>query len=319
MRLSLLFLASALAAPSAFAADLGTYRPGTPYHSAIVPTANVCESQCAGDARCRGWNYVKAAPTAPGVCEFQSSIGSPVSSAISISGVSGTAAPQSSRIVQGATNTIRVGTTGQPIARDSITATPTRRIVREATPQITSQAAPYGSLPQQARAFQPALGGQSVVPSTRPPVQASPTAYRGPARIAPQARQPIEMTQPYPSGYPAQPMPAHSLPAQPQRFTQGRPPIGQTIAPPQPSPSQTQNWTPRMQAPAPQPMPRAPASHPVTWDTAQQAAPSQPSQPANNLYGRLHDDVVRNAPPAAASRPVTPVTQLPLAGAMPRQ
>jgi len=65
MRLfSILALTTLLSAP-AFAADLGTYRPGSPYHSVVAPGADVCESHCSGDAQCKGWNYVKVRLRAP--------------------------------------------------------------------------------------------------------------------------------------------------------------------------------------------------------------------------------------------------------------
>ena len=80
MRLfSLLAVTTLLSAP-AFAADLGTYRPGSPYHSVVAPGADVCESHCAGDAQCKGWNYVKVNPRAPGVCEFNAKSVSPIES-----------------------------------------------------------------------------------------------------------------------------------------------------------------------------------------------------------------------------------------------
>ena len=51
--LTLSLFATLLSAP-AFAADLGTYRPGTPYSSSPAGGADVCESHCAGEAQCRG-------------------------------------------------------------------------------------------------------------------------------------------------------------------------------------------------------------------------------------------------------------------------
>lgn len=123
-----------LASPS-FAADLGQYRPGNPYQSVIAPGAGICESQCAGDAQCRSWNYVKANPNVSGVCEFNANDVPPVASAISISGSN---SPVSSRrgVVPGGTNTIRVGTSPslQTQSTGRTQTTSTRRIVREAVP-----------------------------------------------------------------------------------------------------------------------------------------------------------------------------------------
>lgn len=132
-----------LSAP-AFAADLGMYRPGTPYSSSVAAGADVCDNQCAGDAQCRGWNYVKPNPRAAGVCEFLSSVSSPISSQISISGESQSATPFSTRVTQGATNTVRVGTTVTPRTNSvKVGQTPSgRRIVRQApSQQIAPQTA----------------------------------------------------------------------------------------------------------------------------------------------------------------------------------
>ena len=289
--LSLSVLSLLLSAP-AFAADLGTYRPGTPYHSTIVPGADVCESQCAGDARCRGWNYVKAVPSAPGVCEFQSSVGQPISSAVSISGISPSAMPMPNRVVAGDTNTVRVGTAVTPQTQE-------RRIIREPVPgpnvmhRVATHRAPAH------HGLQPMLDNSARIaaPSARP-VQQQP---RGRARSAPQSQQ---------------------FRMQPQRpVSQGRPPIGQPI--PAPQTYQPQSVQPHAQRPvgsqqphhgaiapqALQPMPRASVSNPVTFQQTPSANPS--------LYGHLNDDVPVNATPVSPgyARPVAPVQQTQLAGA----
>jgi len=54
MRFVTLSLFAALLSAPAFAADQGTYRPGTPYNSTVAGSANACDSQCTGDAQCRG-------------------------------------------------------------------------------------------------------------------------------------------------------------------------------------------------------------------------------------------------------------------------
>lgn len=329
MRLTLLSCTAALIAAPAFAADLGTYRPGTPYHSVIVPTANVCESQCEGDAQCRGWNYVKAAPSAPGVCEFQSSIGAPVSSAISISGVSNSAMPLSSRVIEGNTNTIRVGTAVAPKPASVTQTSPSgRQIVRQAVPGQYSQ-----TMPTPQMGFRPALDGYSGAQ----PQMTRPTVSRGPARQSPQMR----MVRP------SAPQNAYQQPQFTQSY-QGRPPVGQPIAPapatqvqgqfaPTPqvipaqsriisAPSQAQTYrAPQAQTYAPpqpfnqtpaQAMPRSSANNPVSWESIRQPQ-SSPQQPS--LYGQLNDDVRQSSPmPTAQSYPSQPVTQLPLAGAQPR-
>jgi len=188
MRLfTLLTLTTLLSAP-AFAADLGTYRPGSPYHSVVAPGADVCESHCAGDAQCKGWNYVKVNPRAPGVCEFNAKSVSPIESAISISGLGGVSAAPN--LVQGNTNTIRVGTavTSQPKTRTvTVGKSPSgRRIVREAVQQRVQpsntahrRSVQSGSLTAQQNKYRQATG--HAVPQVRQP-QARPQGY-------PQSRQ----------------------------------------------------------------------------------------------------------------------------------
>ena len=132
--LSALSFTLLLSAP-AFAADLGMYRPGNAYNSVSAAGADVCESHCAGDAECRGWNYVKANPRAQGICEFLSSVSTPIPSQISISGEGINAKPIASGLMQGGSNTVRVGTAVTPRAQNSVTRVGNRRIVREPVPQ----------------------------------------------------------------------------------------------------------------------------------------------------------------------------------------
>ena len=177
MRLfSFLALSTLLSAP-AFAADLGTYRPGSPYHSVVAPGADVCESHCAGDAQCKGWNYVKVNPRAPGVCEFNAKSVSPIESAISISGQGG--ASIASGLIQGDTNTIRVGTRVAPKPRTNVVTvgrTPSgRRIVREAVPErinpsktVARTPAQSGSLTAQQNKYRAATGHAAPQPQGYP-------------------------------------------------------------------------------------------------------------------------------------------------------
>ena len=136
MRLITLSLFATLLSAPAFAADLGTYRPGTPYSSSVAGGADVCESHCAGDAQCRGWNYVKPNPRVAGICEFLSSVSSPIASSVSISGESQANSSFSSRVTPGGTNTVRVGTQFTPpqnIVRVGGTAL-RRTVVRQTQP-----------------------------------------------------------------------------------------------------------------------------------------------------------------------------------------
>ena len=243
MRLfSILALTTLLSAP-AFAADLGTYRPGSPYHSVVAPGADVCNSHCAGDAQCKGWNYVKVNPRAPGVCEFNAKDASPIESAISISGTGGSSiAPN---LMQGSTNTIRVGTGVAPVSKGrtvTVGRTPSgRRIVREAVPQHLqpSQTAlrrpvQAGSLTAQQNKYRQATG------------HAAPQARQAQPQAQPQAR-PQSRPQAYPQqgGYRQQ---DPRLQQQDPRFQQqaARPQMRQQQAVPQ---GQRLMRDPRIQAP----------------------------------------------------------------------
>lgn len=195
MRLLTFSLFAALLSAPAFAADLGTYRPGTPYSSTVAAGADVCDNQCAGDAQCRGWNYVKPNPRAAGICEFLSSVSAPIASQISISGESTSAMSLSSRVTQGQTNTIRVGT--RPVSRSNavrVGQSPSgRQIVRQAVPQrIQSKVtAPTGvenmSLTEQQNRYRQ---GQAPAQSQAPINAVAPT-YRQPAQAPRQMFRPL--------------------------------------------------------------------------------------------------------------------------------
>ncbi|WP_427450275.1 hypothetical protein [Litorimonas sp. WD9-15] len=318
MRILSLFAVSALLSTPVFAADLGTYRPGTPYSSSVAGGADVCESHCSGDAQCRAWNYVKPNPRVSGVCEFLSSASTPIASQISISGEGFASTLQSSRMMTGGTNTVRVGTqvqsrsntvkVGQP--------TPTRRVVREAVPQRpTAQQASTRrlenmSLTEQQNRYRQPAASQPV--QSRQPAQPRP-AFRpildGVPRAFPQSvPQPQRQYQPQPyqqSRAVAQPRratgPRRVAPpqyqpqsaARPQSVTQSRPPIGQPI-----------------QAPAN--MPRRSVIAPQTAAPARDVNPIAlaPEQAQKSLFGRLNDDV--KAAPSATPAPTTPVTTQPM-------
>lgn len=122
---------------SAIAADAGTYRPGTTYQSVTASSPDICESQCSGDAQCRSWNYIKISKAAAGVCEFNSNTASPVPSSVSVSGENSSNRSFSS-VVQGSTNTVRVGapTVTQPKA-EVTRSSASRRVVRQPVEQKT--------------------------------------------------------------------------------------------------------------------------------------------------------------------------------------
>ena len=137
MRFITLSLFATLLSAPAFAADLGTYRPGTPYSSSPAGGADVCESHCAGEAQCRGWNYVKPNPRVPGICEFLSSVSSPIASSVSISGENQASTSFSPRVRPGGTNTVRVGTQVTPPSNIVAVGQPSprRTVVRQAQPE----------------------------------------------------------------------------------------------------------------------------------------------------------------------------------------
>jgi len=246
MRLfSILALTTLLSAP-AFAADLGTYRPGSPYHSVVAPGADVCESHCAGDAQCKGWNYVKVNPRAPGVCEFNAKSVSPIESAISISGQGG--ASLAPNLLKGDTNTVRVGTRVTPKPRSNtitVGKTPSgRRIVREAVPQrvqpsqtVARRPAAGGSLTAQQNKYRQATG--HAAPQAHQPQAHQPQAHQPQVR-QPQAQRQVR-PQVRPQGYP------QSRQQQPRPQQQAaRPQIGQQNVGPQ---GQRLLRDPRIQAP----------------------------------------------------------------------
>ena len=314
--LTLSLFATILSAP-AFAADLGTYRPGAPYHSVAAPGADVCDSQCSGDAQCRGWNYVKPNPRAPGICEFLSSVSAPIASQISISGVNAAAAPYSPRLTAGGTNTIRVGTqVSQNTNTTRVGQSPSgRRIIRQApTQRIVPQTAATKpvenlSLTEQQNRYRQGIVSAPQVPSAAPrqftgqvPTQSSarfPAQQRAPQAAAPQrpvfrqhldaayGQQPQQFQQPQPQQLQQQQFeqPQIQQPkAQQTRRQASRRVTGPRRAPAQPNvqnpaPNAPQFQDPRFQAPQPQGQPFPPQQ----FQAPQQGAPVPPStaqQPA---------------------------------------
>jgi len=333
--LYILALSSLLSAP-VFAADLGTYRPGAPYHSVIAQGADVCENQCAGDAQCRGWNYVKVNPRAPGVCEFNSKPANPIESAISISGQG--AALLAPNISTGPTNTVRVGTrskpTQSPIVRRSSS---TRRVVRQAVPQQIrpektvarrpvhqGRALQNGSLTAQQNRHRQTTG--HVIPPAHAPryiqqhaiqpqspggqrrlIRDPRIAYQRPAH-GQQLRHNLDGSQqpitPYQN--------PRGIPSQRAIQQQGRPQIGVPIAGAAPQGRQSQASLPPV-------LPQGSVNDPVTYQNApsrirqaevaaaQRAAYQQNlsvEQAQQSLFGSLNDDV--KTPRPLVSLPVNP-------------
>ncbi len=194
--LAAVLLSSSLLMPvTATAADLGTYRPGTAYNSIMAGNADVCESQCSGDAQCRSWNYIKVSRQAhtvqahtvqaQGVCEFNDTLSSPVPSSVSISGENATRR-RSSSLVAGRTNTVRVGSPSMTQAKSVTQAkavvsrpSPTRRVVREAVPQrIQPRTSAYQAPRQIQRAPQQVMQRKMQQPRFRHNLDEPRTAMR---------------------------------------------------------------------------------------------------------------------------------------------
>ena len=343
--LSILAFTTLLSAP-AFAADLGTYRPGSPYHSVVAPGADVCESHCAGDAQCKGWNYVKVNPRAPGVCEFNAKSVSPIESAISISGAGGmSAAPN---LMRGNTNTIRVGTQTRSQSRNrtvTVGQTPSgRRIVREAVPQRVQglptsvrRPAQGGSLTEQQNKYRQATGhaapqGYPQTRSVQPPaMQQAARPQMRQQQVAPQGQRLMRDPRIQAPQYPQGPRFQHNLDGAPQNMmarpnqqrpvqSQGRPPIGVPIGPQGP-----QAAAPRRIAPIPQQsaIPKASVNDPVTHSNgaqriqaaAQQQAQMTYEQAQQSLYGSLNDDI--QAPRPLTRAPLDPNAPIPTSQARP--
>ena len=336
MRFLTLSVFAALLSAPAFAADPGTYRPGTPYSSTVAGGADACDSQCAGDAQCRGWNYVKPNPRAAGICEFLSSVAAPISSQISISGESQSAAPFYSRVTTGATNTVRVG--AQATASTNTVrvgqAPPNRRIVRQAAPkQISTQRTSTRpvqdmSLTAQQNRYRQGLAGQQTaapqaqpqrsMPSQRPmfrPIldapapqirgqqlrqpQVQPTQREASRRITgPRRIQGQGASTPQFQEPRAQRPRQQFQPPQPQQRGQSRPPIGQPIAAAQ------------------RPVPSTPGQR-LAQLTAKTRAQGEavspvgpvalnPQQARKSLFGQLNDDV---AMPTASAVPTKPIAE----------
>lgn len=344
--LSALSFTILLSAP-AFAADLGMYRPGNAYSSVSAAGADICESHCAGDAQCRGWNYVKANPKAQGICEFLSSTSTPIPSQISISGQGINAAPIAPNLMQGGSNTVRVGTAVAPRAQNTVTRVGNRRVVREAVPQnvkpqtastqrttrpslanmagesLTAQQNRYrqqGQIQQQRQVGQSAPAQQQAAHTQSAPQRLirDPriTARSAAPQQAPNFRPMLDGTHPqaYRQQMPQQRPPSANL------GTNGRPPIGQPIPPQMPQQQMQQGQRPQQQA-----QPRLTREEALKQRQAALIAQARQArqsfqgltteQAQQSLYGSLHDDVkvpAANTPvPQDENAPIATVASRP--------
>ena len=185
LKTALILLSSALIASSfAFAQDLGTYRPGSPYSAAQASDAAVCSSQCSGDAACRGWNFVRANPRQRnGICEFNSVAVDPIQSPISVSAnltvvnnVTGQnriipAGVRTTRIGSPSVNTTRIGAPAVSPAPRTAAAPIQQRQTQQLQRQIAQTQAPQ----PQAIQKQQNQSGLSIAEQLSPLSQAQPT------------------------------------------------------------------------------------------------------------------------------------------------
>jgi len=277
-----LFAIGLLSASSA-AAQTGTYRAGAPYAANPATSAQQCISTCAGDAACRGWNFVTLREDAA-ICEFNSRDATPVPSPNAVSGTAPGATPASHRLVRTpGSATVRIGQPVMPkpatkpapqpkaTARTTLAATaPTRRIIQRRP------------VPQQ-RPAQPAAHTRRVAPV---PPQARQAASPDPRMMFRHSLEGSHVIAPAHTIRPPQPAP--------------RPAIAPAARPtprpaPQAAPTSSQ---PVAQAPAPVPTPAPAPQIPMSAAAAQ-----------DSLFGSLYDDVSIPAPanPKALADPDAPV------------
>lgn len=147
----ILFFSALLVSTFALAQDPGTYRLGQPYAAAQAPSSTVCDSQCRGDAACRGWNFVRTNPRQKnGICEFNSVAVDPIRSPVSVSANQTQVINYSgqSRIIPAGVRTTRIGTPApvvqakaEPQTKRNL-ASSSRKVIRQA---VLQQAQPQAT------------------------------------------------------------------------------------------------------------------------------------------------------------------------------
>lgn len=180
--LILLFSVS-MTSPLALAADIGTYRPGNPYAAVQATNHNACESQCNGDAACRGWNFVKANPRQThGICEFNALAVDPIQSPIGISANQTTIVNYTgnSQIIPTGVRTTRIGrptapqAIQQPASTRRVQTTPRPSQSRPKAQQKPATPRPATQTPSIAEQLSPLSKRQNAAqqnPGTRPSAQ----------------------------------------------------------------------------------------------------------------------------------------------------
>lgn len=320
--LTLMAFTLSTASSVAWAAERGTYRPGSPYQSVPSQNAMTCETQCRSDRDCRGWNFLKVSPRqASGVCEFNAQSVAPISSAISISG-DGSVGQVSSRLVSTGTRTIRVGSPeprsarqAQPAQRSNLQSSPQpgQRIIREPIPRRDTVTPGHYRTPYSAPRLMHSLdGGRVTTPQRNTASRQTVSPYASPQNYS--VQNPSVNTQPR-----LQHALGDSSIQRPHNH-QFRPiePVNTTYAP--------QQSEPRSQAPIVAPMRNRQQSR-----THPQSAPARPpiqkpqtnfQPPVNiqaaeaNLFGSLYDDVAQPKPMthsemADPNAPISTTTSVP--------
>ncbi|WP_017930136.1 PAN/Apple domain-containing protein [Robiginitomaculum antarcticum] len=221
MRAALIIFAVTFTLPIA-ASDLNTYRSGQIYAATPAPSAQICEMQCAGDAQCRGWNFLPSrAVNHAGRCELNATSGLAMSHPYAQSGAALVAQPAArGRLIQAGTHTTQIGRpvpTAPPVIRRQVRIAPRALPVvppRQSQPPVTSPAryrAPLAGISRPAPLMSPApvtpiyrpmpmqpnAGIQRQITPLPQPVQAAPVARPSPAQPAPIVR-PLNMPNPVP-------------------------------------------------------------------------------------------------------------------------
>lgn len=309
------------------AADQYTYRAGQAYLKVAASDHTQCETQCRGDAACRGWNFVRPNPRSrSGICEFNARKAVPVSSPVSISGEINTGVDALMSHAVPFTgmggSTVRVGTPIVPKRE-----IPKRRIVAPKMATAPAQNTQRGQQKRIVKRMPVPTAGQiptsadyrRTIPAAKPYVR-TPRVYGG---VAPKAQP--QQSQPQPNQTQTRQMQKRQMTQQQiyrdqmlaaqRRAPQQRMP--QQRMPQQPFQQPVQQRT--LQQFAQQPYPQAPVmpqqasqmqAPQVPQQMQQQARPQTPPQThpqtppspqmmpgAPSLYGSLHDDLTQNMTP----------------------
>lgn len=184
-------IASLALSTSAFAADVNSYRNGGAYLSSPAIAPAMCESQCAGDAQCRSWNFLRSGnPNMVGMCELNSHIGTTAPHPFAISGSSNKSQTYGANLVQGRTNVTRIGDPVTVVPQSQVRARTLTASTRPTARQVPHQNSGIPATITRQRSFTPSpqTRRQPVAPqspSAVPPTLGSALPFVRPASIAP--------------------------------------------------------------------------------------------------------------------------------------